>query len=582
MYEREASLGFVSGSSTTTPQKEAWRIVLFDWSAMDALGNSFSPLAFKTFLEPVASHILRGHPLKISDGPCHSDYAGLLELALAASLQSPGSKTATGPTSSYPDFRKKRDPVLGLIAVDDLLEEEPLPETLPVELGPLARNLPRDTVRRFHWMGCARASLSSPASPGATFRATLSFAVRLCTQTAPAPMAILRATQAQAILSLCAQTKAMNEDLIRRAHPCVQGVIREAGPVAINLVALECLLRNIGYEDVEVVRHLHQGFPLVGHIPVQHDAAPVQVRSAKLSADQLVAHAARVASGQLRFAGPEGLKGDVVDAQEVFDQTIQESISISRMSPLAPVLHHLDAPMPHVRPDDPASSASGLPRQAPIPDAGPQPIPMLSGWDGQVAPPSVPEAPQSLPPTCFHCCSASHVPPIQAGQLLSSRNLSPAAAFLQSHNLVCVAKRFAVRQLDSKGRLKLRCIDDFLQNRASDACSIRGRIRMDTLQDLYEVITLLDLAHTNARIEICKTDFKSAYRQCPVAPGHYPFAGFCIADPKSSQSYVATQYAMLFGAVAAVYAWDRVGAAVTAILRAYLGILVLRVVDDFF
>ena len=45
---------------------------------------------------------------------------------------------------------------------------------------------------------------------------------------------------------------------------------------------------------------------------------------------------------------------------------------------------------------------------------------------------------------------------------------------------------------------------------------------------------------------------------------------------------MATQYAMPFGAVAAVYAWDRVWAAITAILRAYLGLPDLRFVDDLF
>ena len=139
-----------------------------------------------------------------------------------------------------------------------------------------------------------------------------------------------------------------------------------------------------------------------------------------------------------------------------------------------------------------------------------------------------------------------------------------------------------MRQLDGKGRDKMRCIDDFLQNRVNEACNIHGRIRMDTLQDLLDIMRLVHAAHPGGRGKLSKSDFKSAYRQCPVCAAHYPFAGLCIADPSEGCTYVGTQCAMPFGAVAAVYAWDRVGAAVTAILRVYLGLPVLRFVDDFF
>ena len=83
-------------------------------------------------------------------------------------------------------------------------------------------------------------------------------------------------------------------------------------------------------------------------------------------------------------------------------------------------------------------------------------------------------------------------------------------------------------------------------------------------------------------MHVGKTDFKSAFRHCPVAPEHYRYSGVLLSDPESGRAYVAHQKAMPFGAIASVYAWDRVGAAVTAILRHFLGAAVLRYVDDLF
>ena len=70
-----------------------------------------------------------------------------------------------------------------------------------------------------------------------------------------------RATQARAIQHLCRQTSSLNQALLANAHPQVAGVLREAGPTPINLVALEILLRGAQHHDLQVVRDLFEGFP---------------------------------------------------------------------------------------------------------------------------------------------------------------------------------------------------------------------------------------------------------------------------------------------------------------------------------
>ena len=45
---------------------------------------------------------------------------------------------------------------------------------------------------------------------------------------------------------------------------------------------------------------------------------------------------------------------------------------------------------------------------------------------------------------------------------------------------------------------------------------------------------------------------------------------------------VAQHFALPFGAVASVHAWERVGAAVAHLARKYLKIALLRYVDDLF
>ena len=78
-----------------------------------------------------------------------------------------------------------------------------------------------------------------------------------------------------------------------------------------------------------------------------------------------------------------------------------------------------------------------------------------------------------------------------------------------------------------------------------------------------------------------KSDIKAAYRSLPLAGSDLGLASVLLRNP-GGQLFIATQLAMPFGAVASVYAWDRLGAALAAILQEFLLIPCVRYVDDLF
>ena len=80
---------------------------------------------------------------------------------------------------------------------------------------------------------------------------------------------------------------------------------------------------------------------------------------------------------------------------------------------------------------------------------------------------------------------------------------------------------------------------------------------------------------------LCKSEFKSAFRGCPIASRHLHLAVILVSD-ELGNFYTSQQLAMPFGAVSAVYAWDRLGAALSAILLEVFDIPCSRYVDDLF
>ena len=143
-----------------------------------------------------------------------------------------------------------------------------------------------------------------------------------------------------------------------------------------------------------------------------------------------------------------------------------------------------------------------------------------------------------------------------------------------------VTRRFPVEQVDSKGRRKVRSIDDFAESRVNDSCSVSRRIRMGRLSDIAKVASLLH-ASGHHDLRLLKSDFKSAYRGCPILSGHLHLARVLVQSSEGD-IFTSGQLAMPFGSVAAVYAWDRVGAALSAILIELFDIPCSRYVDDLF
>ena len=145
-----------------------------------------------------------------------------------------------------------------------------------------------------------------------------------------------------------------------------------------------------------------------------------------------------------------------------------------------------------------------------------------------------------------------------------------------------VCRRFGVAQLSSSGRLKLRVIDDFAEDGVNDATSVRRRIRMGSLRDLRGCARRLRARFPGVPLRLFKADFKSAYRAIPILPDDLVFARVLLVSPFDGELYVATQLAMPFGAVGAVYAWDGLAAAVCGILAELFHVPVIRYVDDLF
>ena len=145
-----------------------------------------------------------------------------------------------------------------------------------------------------------------------------------------------------------------------------------------------------------------------------------------------------------------------------------------------------------------------------------------------------------------------------------------------------ITKRFGVRQLSSKGKSKLRCIDDLLESGINSTCDIRRRIRMDTITLLIVIMRVIIAIFGNIDLHFIKSDFQAAYRSCPIDPRHAAFTEIALLHPESLEIWITDQLAMPFGALAAVYAWDRLGAAIQHIIQGGLLIPILRYVDDLF
>ena len=87
----------------------------------------------------------------------------------------------------------------------------------------------------------------------------------------------------------------------------------------------------------------------------------------------------------------------------------------------------------------------------------------------------------------------------------------------------------------------------------------------------YETLDLLlqamRLANENCEVglSLWKADIDSAFRRIPILPEHRQFAWICF---KHNDHILAAQHlAVMFGSVASVHHWERVGELISAIAR---------------
>ena len=161
--------------------------------------------------------------------------------------------------------------------------------------------------------------------------------------------------------------------------------------------------------------------------------------------------------------------------------------------------------------------------------------------------------------------------------------MTPAVAFDPDHSHVAPTKRFAIEQQSSSGKSKIRIIDDFAESMINELCEVEGHIRMGKILDLVQATrTIVEHSEEHHSVYIQKADFKSAYRNCPINPEHSRFAKVVYRDSNTNTLMESTHKAMPFGAVAAVYAWDRLGEAVAFAVSNLLVLPVSRYVDDLF
>ena len=110
-------------------------------------------------------------------------------------------------------------------------------------------------------------------------------------------------------------------------------------------------------------------------------------------------------------------------------------------------------------------------------------------------------------------------------------------------------------------------------------CAPQEKLHHHHLDDLLRA-----LAKGHEQTGLCfalfKADIDAAYRRVPIMRDHWWASAIVFLF--MGVPWVAVHKAMPFGALAAVHAWERIGALLTKIGRTVLKIALFRYVDDFF
>jgi hypothetical protein len=143
-----------------------------------------------------------------------------------------------------------------------------------------------------------------------------------------------------------------------------------------------------------------------------------------------------------------------------------------------------------------------------------------------------------------------------------------------------LARRFSREQgVKPDGSVKLRAVDDETGCGVNEAAQPTTKMKTDTIDEFLKVALLLQVA-TGQVGELWKADIDSAFRRVPIQPDHRWLAW--VAYLVGGDVHVSGHYAMPFGAVGSVHAWERQGALLKHLARVLLRIPISRFVDDFF
>ena len=145
---------------------------------------------------------------------------------------------------------------------------------------------------------------------------------------------------------------------------------------------------------------------------------------------------------------------------------------------------------------------------------------------------------------------------------------------------ILLGRRFSREQgVRADGSLKLRAIDDKTADGTNDCAQQEGKLRMDGLDKLVEAVRLFTRT-TGKTPHLWKADVDSAFRRVPVQPGDYWAAWVAFLDERG-EIVAARHNALMFGSVASVHGWDRLGAFLEHVVKVLLRIPAMRYVDDF-
>jgi hypothetical protein len=146
---------------------------------------------------------------------------------------------------------------------------------------------------------------------------------------------------------------------------------------------------------------------------------------------------------------------------------------------------------------------------------------------------------------------------------------------------VLLGRRFSREQgVKTDGSPKIRAIDDETGNGTNECAQQEAKLQMDGLDALVAAIQSY-VAIAGKAPHLWKADIDAAFRRVPIQPQDR-WAAWVAFLAEDGTPVAAQHYAQMFGAIASVHGWDRVGALVKHVARVALRLPVFRYVDDFY